>query len=86
MLLIYCNLCFFFFFFFCFDGIAILVLRYFFFFFFFFFLTMLHVFGYYTFDEIFVYTFIFLCHLGFYLIFFLEATYFFTMLLCFYCF
>jgi len=29
---------------------------------------MLHVFGYYTFDEIFVYTFVFLCHLGFYFI------------------
>jgi hypothetical protein len=32
----------------------------------FFFLIMLHVFGYYIFNEIFVYTFIFLSHLGFY--------------------
>jgi hypothetical protein len=42
-------------------------------FFAFFFLTMLHVFGYYTFDEIFVYTFVFLCHLGFYFLFFFES-------------
>jgi hypothetical protein len=38
---------------------------------------MLQVFGYYIFDEIFVYIFIFLSHLGFYFLFFFEATYFF---------
>jgi hypothetical protein len=44
---------------------------------FFFFFNNAVCIGYYTFDEIFVYTFVFLCHLGFYLFIFFGSHVFF---------
>jgi hypothetical protein len=49
---------------------------------FYFFLTILHVFGYYIFDEILVYTFIFLSHLWFYFYLFFGSHVLFSLCCC----